>query len=148
MSEIINLDNSFDNLHIQNSVKNKTSDSSFFKEKELLKLKEFEHDEKVNKLIEEASAQAEWVTMSEDEINDFMEHFIEYSDDNNIEWDRFNYEVFGYDYYKSRFPKFDDDIIEILIKCSEKKIYNDVKPQNKIEPRKPLTQEDFIVKFD
>lgn len=132
MSEIINLDNSFDNLHIQNLVENKTS----------------ENDEKLNKLIEEASSQAEWVTMDEEQINNFMENFIEYSDDNNIEWDRFNYEVFDYDYYKSKFPKFDDEIIDILVKCSEKKIYNDIQPQNKIEPRKPLTEEDFIVKFD
>ena len=132
MSEIINLDNSFDNLHIQNSVENKTS----------------EHDEKLNKLIKDASSKAEWVTMDEQQINDFMENFIEYSDDNNIEWERFNYEVFDYDFYKSRFPKFDDEIIEILIKCSEKKIYNDVKTENKVEPRKPLTEEDFIVKFD
>lgn len=132
MSEIINLDNSFNNLDITNLDNDNDN----------------ENDSKLKKIIEEASQKAEWVSMDEDDINNFMDNFIEYSDDNGIEWEKFNYEVFDYNYYKSRFPKFTDDIIEILVKCSEKKIYNDVKTDNKIQPRKPLTEDDFIVTFD
>ena len=79
------------------------------------------HEEYLRQLVEDASSKAEWVTMDENAVNKFMDNFIEYSDDNNIEWDRFNYEVFDYDYYKNKFPKFDDDVIDILVKCSEKK---------------------------
>jgi len=104
------------------------------------------HEEYLRQLVEDASSKAEWVTMDEGEVNKFMDNFIEYSDDNNIEWDRFNYEVFDYDYYKNKFPKFDDDVIDILVKCSEKKIYND-KPNQK-KDIKQITDEDFIVKFD
>jgi hypothetical protein len=76
-----------------------------------------------------------------------MNNFIEYSDDNNIEWEKFNYgDIFDYNYYKSRFPKFDDEIIEILVKCSEKKIYNDLKDEKPL--KKEYTEEDFIVRFN
>jgi len=127
MSEIINLDNSFKDLHITKFEQN--------------------IDSELMKNIEEGKKNAEWVTMDEDQINSFMNNFIEYSDENGIEWEKFDYEVFGYSYYKERFPKFDDEIIDILVKCSEKKIYNDNKPEEPVV-KKPLTQEDFIVSFD
>lgn len=127
MSEIKNLDNCFNNLDITKDEKNNDT-------------------EEIKKIIKEASDKVEWVTMEEDEINDFMENFIEFSDENNIEWEKFNYEVFGYSYYKSRFPKFSDDIIDILVKCSEKKIYNDIKDEK--PPKREYTEEDFIVRFD
>lgn len=130
MSEIINLDNSFNNLDITKDEKNN----------------DIENEKKLKEIIKEASEKVEWVTMDEDDINNFMDNFIEYSDDNGIEWEKFNYEVFDYNYYKSRFPKFDDEIIEILVKCSEKKIYNDIQ---EIKPKKrEYTEEDFIVRFD
>jgi hypothetical protein len=130
MSEIINLDNSFNNLDITKDGKNN----------------DIENEKKLKEIIKEASEKVEWVTMDEDDINNFMDNFIEYSDDNGIEWEKFNYEVFDYNYYKSRFPKFDDEIIEILVKCSEKKIYNDIQ---EMKPKKrEYTEEDFIVRFD
>lgn len=131
MSEIINLDNSFNNLDITKDEKNNDN----------------ENEKKLKEIIKEASEKVEWVTMDEDDINNFMDNFIEYSDDNGIEWEKFNYEVFDYNYYKSRFPKFDDEIIEILVKCSEKKIYNDLKDE-KPSIKREYTEEDFIVRFD
>ena len=131
MSEIINLDNSFNNLDITKDEKNNDN----------------ENEKKIKEIIKEQSEKAEWVTMDEDDINNFMNNFIEYSDDNNIEWEKFNYgDIFDYNYYKSRFPKFDDEIIEILVKCSEKKIYNDLKDEK--PPKKEYTEEDFIVRFN
>jgi hypothetical protein len=132
MSEIKNLDNCFNNLDITKDEKNNDTEK--------------EKNNEINKIIKEASDKAEWVTMEEHEINDFMENFIEFSDENNIEWEKFNYEVFGYSYYKSRFPKFSDDVIDILVKCSEKKIYNDIKDEK--PPKREYTEEDFIVRFD
>jgi hypothetical protein len=132
MSEIKNLDNCFNNLDISKDEKNNDTEK--------------EKNNEINKIIKEASDKAEWVTMEEHEINDFMENFIEFSDENNIEWEKFNYEVFGYSYYKSRFPKFSDDVIDILVKCSEKKIYNDIKDEK--PPKREYTEEDFIVRFD
>ena len=132
MSEIKNLDNCFNNLDITKDEKNNDTEEK--------------KNNEINKIIKKASDKAEWVTMEEQEINDFMENFIEFSDENNIEWEKFNYEVFGYSYYKSRFPKFSDDIIDILVKCSEKKIYNDIKDEK--PPKREYTEEDFIVRFD
>lgn len=113
--------------------------------KNLNNFTEQSHEEKLRKLCEQASSKAEWVTMSEDQINDFMFNFIEFSDENNVEWDKFTYEVFDYDYYKEKFPKFDDSIIDILVKCSEKKIYKDDKVAEKTTRKIGL--EDLVVKF-
>ena len=62
-------------------------------------LNEFSHEEKLRDLCQQASDKAEWTTMTEDQINEFMYNFIDFSDENNIEWDRFTYEVFDHAYY-------------------------------------------------
>jgi hypothetical protein len=143
MSEIINLDKSFNNLDV--SISDDNMNIEIYKKKN--DNKDYENDLKLKEIIKEQSEKAEWVTMDEDDINNFMNNFIEYSDDNNIEWEKFNYgDIFDYNYYKSRFPKFDDEIIEILVKCSEKKIYNDLKDEKPL--KKEYTEEDFIVRFN
>ena len=98
----------------------------------------------INRLAKYEAQKVEFVNMTENDVNDLLEKFITYSDYGNIEWDRFNYEIFDYNYYKKRFPKFDDDIIEILVKCSTKKIYDDT---NVYEKPKEYTDEDFVLKF-
>jgi hypothetical protein len=143
MSEIINLDKSFNNLDV--SISDDNMNIEIYKKKN--DNKDYENDLKLKEIIKEQSEKAEWVTMDEDDINNFMNNFIEYSDDNGIEWEKFNYgDLFDYNYYKSRFPKFDDEIIEILVKCSEKKIYNDISEIK--APKREYTEEDFIVRFN
>ncbi len=98
----------------------------------------------INKLAKYESNKAEFVNMTEDDVNNLLDKFITFSDNDNIEWDRFNYEIFDYSFYKKRFPKFDDAIIDILVKCSNKKLYDDV---NIYEKPKEYTEKDFVLTF-
>ena len=84
---------------------------------------------------EEAREKAEWVEMDNMIIENLVNQFTSYSDDNEIEWDKFDYNTYDYDY-------FDDNIINILVKCSKKKAEdNRIKPLEKKEGN-------FIVEFD
>jgi hypothetical protein len=98
----------------------------------------------VNELCRKEREKVQFVNMTDDDVENLMDKFIEYSDEGNIEWDRFNYEIFDYNYYKKRFPKFDDDIIDILVKCSKTKMYDDTTTFQ--EPKK-YKEEDFTLTF-
>ena len=74
------------------------------------------------KINDEARDNAKW-TFDEVVVENLVNQFVTYSDDNNIDWKRFDYSGdFDYDYYKKRFPQFDDEVINILVKCSKKKV--------------------------
>ena len=116
MSEIKKIQNSLSNLHI-------TKDESNI------------DTEKI-----------EFISMDIDQINSFLDSFIEYCDENNIEWERFDYTVYDYTYYKKLFPKFEDEIINLMVKCNEKKIYNNNPPSKK--EKRIITEEDLILRFN
>ena len=91
---------------------------------------------------EEAREKAEWVDMDNMIIENLVNQFTTYSDDNDIEWNKFDYNTYDHEYYKNKFPLFDDNIINILVKCSKKKAEdNRIKPLEKKEGN-------FIVEFD
>lgn len=91
---------------------------------------------------EEAREKAEWVDMDNMIIENLVNQFTTYSDDNDIEWNKFDYNTYDYEYYKNKFPLFDDNVIDILVKCSKKKAEdNRIKPLEKKEGN-------FIVEFD
>lgn len=90
---------------------------------------------------EEAREKAEWFDIDTFMIDNLVSQFTRYSDENDIEWEKFDYNTYDYDYYKKKFPLFDDDVIDILVKCSKKKAGdNRVKPLEKKEGN-------FIVEF-
>lgn len=115
--------------------------SSIISNKDFSKISEAQ----VNKLAKYESQKVEFVNMTEDDVNELLEKFIVYSDDGGIEWDRFNYEIFDYSFYKTRFPKFDDDIIDILVKCSKTKLYDDT---NIFQKPKKYEEKDFVLVFE
>ena len=109
-------------------------------EKQLIKKRQRELDE-INKDAKEKSL---WVNMDDDAIQDIVNSFSEYSDEMNIDWEKFDFREFDADYYKKRFPKFTDDIIDILVRCSNSKIYDDTRL---LPIKEDVKDEDFTVDF-
>ena len=56
-------------------------------------------------------------------IENMISQFTAYSDDEGLEWEKFDYSGdFDESYYRKKFPLFDDATIDILVKCSKSKV--------------------------
>ena len=85
-----------------------------------------------------------WTEFRQKDLEDFVDNFTHYADESNdkIDWEKFNYEIYGEDYYAEKFPGFDSSVHKILADCSRKKIE---------EHRGGIVKKvkgDFIVRFD
>tara|TARA_R100001129_G_scaffold123456_1_gene86133 strand:+ start:101 stop:529 length:429 start_codon:yes stop_codon:yes gene_type:complete len=85
-----------------------------------------------------------WTEFRQKDLEDFVDNFTHYADESNdkIDWERFNYDIYGEDYYAEKFPGFDSSVHKILADCSKKKIE---------EHRGGIVKKvkgDFIVRFD
>tara|TARA_R100001079_G_scaffold106539_2_gene74737 strand:- start:359 stop:787 length:429 start_codon:yes stop_codon:yes gene_type:complete len=85
-----------------------------------------------------------WTEFRQKDLEDFVDNFTHYADESNdkIDWEKFNYEIYGEDYYAEKFPGFDSSVHKILADCSKKKIE---------EHRGGIVKKvkgDFIVRFD
>ena len=85
-----------------------------------------------------------WTEFRQKDLEDFVDNFTHYADESNdkIDWERFNYDIYGEDYYAEKFPGFDSSVHKILADCSRKKIE---------EHRGGIVKKvkgDFIVRFD
>ena len=65
----------------------------------------------------------------ESDLESFVENFSHYADDNNIEYEKFDYGEYTEDYYREKFPGFDDWVHKILADCSKKKLEDHRKKQ-------------------
>ena len=66
-----------------------------------------------------------WVPMSDTQLAEMFGDFVLYADENfkdQFTKENFNYEVFDTDYYREKFPHFDDEVHTILAEVSKKKI--------------------------
>lgn len=61
----------------------------------------------------------EW---SEEDAIQFAEQFIHYADDTDIDFDKIDFTGFDEEYFKSKYPKFDDIVYEKLAEYSKKKL--------------------------
>ena len=61
----------------------------------------------------------EW--SSEDAIN-FASQFINYADDSGIDFEKYDFNEFNEEYFRQKFPKFDDIVYEKLAEYSQKKM--------------------------
>ena len=62
-----------------------------------------------------------------------------------IEWDKIDYEIYGEDWYRSKFPHFPDEWYTLLVKASKEKFADLTKePENRMK----IEQGNFIVSFD
>jgi len=78
---------------------------------------------KYKKANEEAREKSKWGDMDEMVIENMISQFTAYSDDEGLEWEKFDYSGdFDESYYRKKFPLFDDATIDILVKCSKSKV--------------------------
>lgn len=56
------------------------------------------------------------------DLEEFVENFSNYADDNNIDFEKFDYGEYTEDFYRQKYPGFDDWVHKILADCSKKKL--------------------------
>jgi hypothetical protein len=68
-----------------------------------------------------------WTKMTDEQLYNFMCSFMRTADEKEIPFSKFDYtkKCDLYNYYKKNFPKFTEDEIMLLIKCSTDKIYDE-----------------------
>ena len=92
------------------------------------------------------SHKTEWKEFSTNDLKEFIDSFTSYADENTsnqIDWDKFDYNIYDKDYFAKKYPGFDDTVHEILAKCSKKKL-----EEHRDHVKKEITEEDFIGRFD
>ena len=90
---------------------------------------------------------ATWIPVND--MENFLENFVTYSDENNVEWEKFSYEIYDENYYREKFPNFDESVIQILAKCSLSKYHDELEKFKLTRKRKEdYTDADFTVKFN
>ena len=119
ISESEYLDNSLNNIIVASKPSNKIISNEILEEKPIDK----DLLLKYKKINEEAKAKSKWGDMDELVLENMINQFTAYSDDNGIEWDKFDYSGdYDEEYYRKKFPLFDDNTIAILVKCSKSKV--------------------------
>jgi len=68
----------------------------------------------------------------EEDLQEFIENFSHYADDNNIDYEKFDFNEYTEDYYAKKFPGFEPWVHKILAECSKKKIEDHRKKVNGI----------------
>lgn len=58
----------------------------------------------------------------ESDLETFVENFSNYADDNDIDFEKFDYNEYTEDYYREKFPGFEPWVHKILADCSKKKL--------------------------
>ena len=92
------------------------------------------------------SHKTEWKEFSTNDLKEFIDSFTSYADENTsnqIDWDRFDYNIYDKEYFAKKYPGFDDTVHQILADCSKKKL-----EEHRDHVKKEITEEDFIVRFD
>tara|TARA_R100000353_G_scaffold174544_1_gene142725 strand:- start:1429 stop:1800 length:372 start_codon:yes stop_codon:yes gene_type:complete len=56
------------------------------------------------------------------DLEEFVENFSNYADDNNIDFEKFEYGEYTEDFYRQKFPGFEPWVHKILADCSKKKL--------------------------
>lgn len=56
------------------------------------------------------------------DLETFVENFTNYADDNDIDFEKFDYNEYTEDYYREKFPGFEPWVHKILADCSKKKL--------------------------
>ena len=82
--------------------------------------KTLEETKKHNFAMKEKSA---WQELDTEAMNGIIQKINR--EDDEIDWDKFTYNnAYDYNYYKKKFPKFDDEVIEILVRTSGKTLHD------------------------
>jgi len=67
-----------------------------------------------------------WKPMNDEQLLNLIGSFVDFADEEKITFEKFDYtkEADLREYYKNNFPKFTEQVIDILIKASNQKIKN------------------------
>lgn len=88
-----------------------------------------------------------WVQMEEQDI---MNMFVELSnfkeDTEKIDWEKIDYEIYGEDWYRSKYPHFPDEWYALLVKASREKFKDLTKEKG--EDAIKIEQGNFTVSFN
>lgn len=68
--------------------------------------------------------EGKWVSLNDNMLLDIIGSFINFADEIEIPFEKFDYskKTDLKKYYKNKFPKFTEEVIDILVKCSNEKI--------------------------
>lgn len=78
---------------------------------------------KYKKANEEAREKSKWGNIDEMIIENMVQQFTAFSDDEGLQWEKFDYSGdYDAEFYRRKFPLFDDATIDILVKCSKTKV--------------------------
>lgn len=96
--------------------------------------------EQENYTIEETG---EWRGMSEEMLLGIIGSFVEFSDEEEIPFEKFDFTKEGdlKNYYQNKFPKFTEEVVDILVKCTKDKVKL---PDNKVK----IEQKKTVINWD
>lgn len=75
----------------------------------------------INEITDDDKGQ--WITHTAEELHEQFKSLMKYTGDeeeiDNVDWNALNYEPYGEDYYRDKFPGFDNEIYTILAESSK-----------------------------
>ena len=87
-----------------------------------------------------------WAPLDEAAVLDMFSELNDFRDGTDrVEWDKLDYEIYGEDYYRERFPNFPEEWYNLLVQASKDK-YKDL--QTHATKGLTRTEGDFTIKFD
>ena len=88
-----------------------------------------------------------WVKMEEQDIMNMFVDLVNFKDDTEkIDWEKIDYEIYGEDWYRSKYPHFPDEWYALLVKASREKFKDLTKEKG--EDAIKIEQGNFTVSFN
>ena len=87
-----------------------------------------------------------WTSMDELGLIDMFSELSAYKEGTGkVEWDKLDFEVYGEDYYRDKFPHFPDEFYPLMVRASKNK-YEDLRKETTSGIK--IEQGNFVVSFD
>ena len=88
----------------------------------------------------------QWITLEEDDVMDMFKDLNTFKEETGkVDWDKINYEIYGEDWYREKFPHFPDEWYALMVKASNEKYKN---LQKKETHGLSIDRGKFTVKFE
>tara|TARA_R110000765_G_scaffold108614_1_gene199672 strand:- start:2308 stop:2778 length:471 start_codon:yes stop_codon:yes gene_type:complete len=87
-----------------------------------------------------------WANMDENNLMDMFGDLNAFREDTGkVQWDKLDYEIYGEDWYREKYPHFPDEWYELLVRASKEK-YKDL--QSGVDKGMKVERGNFVVNFD
>ena len=88
-----------------------------------------------------------WVQMGEQDVMNMFVDLVDFKDGTDkIDWEKIDYEIYGEDYYRMKFPHFPDEWYALLVQASKEKFKDLTKEKD--ENSLKIEQGNFTVSFN